>query len=133
LLGTINDDGLSFISDISEASLISLSMQIFLLRLMRVIWLVWRMSLFRIIIMMRIYGFLMKSLDLIEEKIDMLVVTYIFELQVMSRFGAQLDFGQCVFVIVRTCQWIFLINLMVVSVEIILMRGYEAFAHLTLM
>ena len=27
----------------------------------------------------------------------LVVVTFIFELQVMSRFGAQLDFGQCVF------------------------------------
>ncbi len=44
-----------------------------------------------------LYGFFMKSLDFIVDKIYMVVVTFIFELQVMSRFGAQLDFGQCVF------------------------------------
>lgn len=98
LLGTINDDGLSFISDISEAK----SYQFINSDIFAQAYASYLVGLSDVALPDNhydapLYGFLMKSLDLIEEKIDMVVVTFIFELQVMSRFGAKLDFGQCVF------------------------------------
>ena len=98
LLGTMNDDGLSFISDVSDARVYKyINSDIFAQAYASYL-----IGLSDVAIPDNqydapLYGFLMKSLDLIEAKIDMVVVTFIFELQVMSRFGAQLDFSQCVF------------------------------------
>ncbi|GFH40479.1 DNA repair protein RecO [Pseudolactococcus insecticola] len=98
LLAAINEEGLSFISDISEAvSYKYINADIFAQAYASYI-----ISLADVAIAdnqydAALYGFLIKALELIENRVDMEVVTNIFELQLMSRFGAQLDFSQCVF------------------------------------
>lgn len=98
LLGTINDDGLSFISDISE----TVTYKFINSDIFAQAYASYLIGLADVAIPdnqydAALYGFLIKSLELIDTKIDMEIVTNIFELQIMSRFGAQLDFGQCVF------------------------------------
>ncbi len=98
LLGTINDDGLSFISDISETIIYkTINTDIFAQAYASYL-----IGLVDVAIADNqydpsLYGFLIKSLELIDKQVDMAIITNIFELQVMSRFGTQLDFGQCVF------------------------------------
>ncbi|GFH41578.1 DNA repair protein RecO [Lactococcus hodotermopsidis] len=97
LVAAINDEGLSFISDISDAT----SYQFINSDIFAQSYASYIISLADVAIPdnhydAALYGFLMKSLELIDNKIDMEIVTNIFELQIMSRFGAQLDFDQCV-------------------------------------
>lgn len=98
LLGTINDDGLSFISDISETTTYKyITTDIFAQAYASYL-----IGLSDVAISDKqydasLYGFLSKSLELIDNKIDKAIITNIFELQIMSRFGTQLYFGQCVF------------------------------------
>ncbi|MGY3729896.1 DNA repair protein RecO [Lactococcus termiticola] len=44
-----------------------------------------------------LYGFLIKSLELMNQGLDMEIITNIFELQVLSRFGVSLNLSECVF------------------------------------
>ena len=44
-----------------------------------------------------LYGFLKRSLELLDQGFDMEVVTNIFELQVLHRFGISLNFSECAF------------------------------------
>jgi DNA repair protein RecO (recombination protein O) len=98
LVGTINDDGLSFISDISDAQPYhAISKDIFAQAYASYLIGLSDAALPDNQYDAALYGFLIKSLDLIEAQIDMEVVTHIFELQLMSRFGTQLDFSQCAF------------------------------------
>lgn len=45
----------------------------------------------------QLFAFLTKTLDLMEEGIDYEVLTNIFEVQLLNRFGVQLNFDDCVF------------------------------------
>lgn len=98
LLATINDDGLSFITDISEAKIYPfISKDIFAQAYASYL-----VGLTDAVIPDNqsdpaLYGFLMRALELMDTQLDVAVVTFIFELQLMSRFGAQLDLSQCVF------------------------------------
>lgn len=44
-----------------------------------------------------LYGFLIRCLELMNQGFDEEIITNIFELQVLTRFGVQLDFSQCQF------------------------------------
>lgn len=44
-----------------------------------------------------LYAFLSKTLDLMEEGLDCEVLTNIFEIQILERFGVSLNFNDCVF------------------------------------
>ncbi len=44
-----------------------------------------------------LFAFLVKMLELMEEGLDEGVLTLIYEIQLLSRFGVSLDFSQCVF------------------------------------
>lgn len=98
LIATINDDGLSFISDISDTKVYSdMAKDIFAQAYASYL-----IGLTDHVIPDNqsdpaLYGFLIRALELIDAQVDVEVVTFIFELQMMSRFGAQLDLSQCVF------------------------------------
>ena len=83
LTATINDGGFSFIEDVSEV-------------------VVYIISLADAAISDNqydpaLYGFLKRSLELLDQGFDMEVVTNIFELQVLHRFGISLNFSECAF------------------------------------
>ena len=44
-----------------------------------------------------LFAFLQKSLELMEEGLDYQVLTNIFEIQILTRFGIGLNFNECVF------------------------------------
>lgn len=44
-----------------------------------------------------LYSFLIRALELLDEGFDMEIITNIFELQVISRFGISLNFAECAF------------------------------------
>lgn len=44
-----------------------------------------------------LYGFLIRSLELLDKGFDKEIITNIFELQVLSRFGISLNFAECAF------------------------------------
>lgn len=45
----------------------------------------------------QLFAFLKKTLDLMEEGLDYEIVTNIFEIQILERFGVHLNFHECVF------------------------------------
>ena len=44
-----------------------------------------------------LFAFLQKTLELMEEGLDYQVLTNIFEIQILTRFGISLNFNECVF------------------------------------
>lgn len=58
-----------------------------------------------------LFAFLKKTLDLMEEGLDYEVLTNIFEIQVLERFGIRINFHDCVFVIVSVYHLIFHITI----------------------
>lgn len=44
-----------------------------------------------------LFSFLIRALELLDEGFDMEIITNIFELQVLNRFGVSLNFGECAF------------------------------------
>lgn len=44
-----------------------------------------------------LFAFLQKTLELMEQGLDYQVLTHIFEIQLLNRFGIQLNFNECVF------------------------------------
>ncbi len=47
----------------------------------------------------QLFAFLEKTLELMEEGLDYEILTNIFEIQVLDRFGVRLNFHECVFAI----------------------------------
>lgn len=95
---TVNDVGFSFIEDVSEPVIYQkISEDIFLNAHASYI-----MSLADAAIAdnhydSALYAFLVKSLDLLNQGFDAAIVTNIFELQILSRFGISLNFSECAF------------------------------------
>ena len=44
-----------------------------------------------------LFAFLQKTLELMEEGLDYQVLTNIFEIQILTRFGISLNFNECTF------------------------------------
>lgn len=98
LTATINDGGFSFIEDVSKVVVYkNISSDIFINAHASYI-----ISLADAAISDNqydpgLYGFLKRSLELLDQGFDMEVVTNIFELQVLHRFGISLNFSECAF------------------------------------
>lgn len=94
----INDDGLSYIDDYREVETFkSINQDIFVLSYASYI-----VSLVDVAIAdgtydPQLFAFLLKTLELMEQGLDYEILTNIFELQVLDRFGVQLNFHDCVF------------------------------------
>ena len=69
-----------------------------------------------------LFAFLRKTLELMEEGLDYQVLTNIFEIQILTRFGISLNFHECVFAIGSVRLLIFLSNMEPASVQIIIMK-----------
>lgn len=94
----LNDSGLSYIDDYHDAELYqSINEDIF------------RMSYATYVVALadaaivdnypdpQLFAFLVKTLELMNEGLDYEVLTNIFEVQILERFGARLNFHECVF------------------------------------
>ncbi|MDT2742019.1 DNA repair protein RecO [Lactococcus garvieae] len=98
LMGTINDDGFSFLDDVSEAVTYKhISEDIFLNAHASYI-----ISLADAAIPdnqydSSLYAFVIKCMDLLDQGFDKEIITNIFEIQVLSRFGVALNCTECAF------------------------------------
>ena len=98
LTATINDEGFSFLDDVSETvTYKTISSDIFVNAHASYI-----ISLADAAIPDNqydpaLYAFLVRSLELLDQGFDMEVITNIFELQVLHRFGISLNFSECAF------------------------------------
>lgn len=96
LQATINDDGFSFISDLSDVAIYkNIAEDIFANAYVS-----YMLSLADAAIPDNyydpsLYGFLEKNLQLINQGFDEQIITNIFELQVINRFGISLSFDEC--------------------------------------
>jgi len=96
LLCTVNDNGFSFIDDVSQVDTLQhLSEDIFANAHASYL-----ISLADAAISDNqydpaLYAFLTKSLQLIDEKFDKEIVTNIFEVQILNRFGISINFSDC--------------------------------------
>lgn len=98
LTASINDEGFSFIDDVSDTeSYKHISEDIFVNAHASYI-----ISLSDAAIVDNhydpaLYAFLVRSLELLDQGFDMEIITNIFELQILSRFGISLNFSECIF------------------------------------
>lgn len=92
----LNDQGLSFIRTHSDTKIFrQIQSDIFLTA-----YVTYMLNLVDMAIEDRIhdqplFSFLLESINLVERGMDAEVVTFIFEIQILSRFGVYLDFEQC--------------------------------------
>ncbi len=99
----INDDGLSYIEDFHQVQpfkningdIFKLSYATYILALAD--------APCRTRFMTQLFCILVKTLDLMESGLDYEVLTNIFEIQLLGRFGVSLNFHECVFVIGLVC------------------------------
>ena len=125
--GTINDVGLSFLDDVGETVMYKhISEDIFLNAHASYI-----ISLADAAIPDNqydpaLYGFLIKCLDLLNQGFDKEIITNIFELQVLNRFGVSLNCKECAFCHSQQVLLIIPISLMLAFAKIILMRICDA-------
>lgn len=98
LVGVINDEGFSFIDDVSDTKTYQhIAEDIFVNAHASYI-----ISLADAAIADNqydpaLYAFLILSLELLDQGFDMEIITNIFELQVLGRFGISLNFAECAF------------------------------------
>lgn len=98
LTATINDSGFSFIEDVSEVTVYkNINADIFINAHASYI-----ISLADAAISDNqydpaLYAFLKRSLELLDQKFDMEIITNIFELQILGRFGISINFSECAF------------------------------------
>ena len=98
MLLKINDDGLSYIDDFQDVQVYKKINADLLPFLMRPMFWHLRMQVFRIIRWIQpLFAFLEKTLSLMEEGLDYEVLTNIFEIQILSRFGVILNLHECCF------------------------------------
>ena len=122
-MGTINEEGFSFLDDVSEAVTYKhISEDIFLNAHASYI-----ISLADAAIPdnqydSSLYAFAIKCMDLLDQGFDKEIITNIFEIQVLSRFGVALNCTECAFAIVSKVLLIIPINSTLAFAKIILMR-----------
>ncbi|MGT2845877.1 DNA repair protein RecO [Streptococcus massiliensis] len=98
LLVKINDEGLSYIEDYhSVATFPKINQDLFKLAHATYIAALADASIHDNQIDPALFAFLSKTLDLMEKGLDEAILTNIFEIQILSRFGVSLNFHDCVF------------------------------------
>ncbi len=98
LLATINDDGFSFIDDVSEtATYKHIASDLFVNAHASYIISLADSAIADNQYDAALYGFLIRSLELLDKDFDKEIITNIFELQILSRFGISLNFTECAF------------------------------------
>lgn len=91
-----NDPGLSYINDYREARTYQhINQDIFKLAYASYILALADAALMDNVADAPLFAFLCKTLDLIEEGLDVEVLTNIFEIQILQRFGVELNFNEC--------------------------------------
>lgn len=97
LSATINDEGFSFINDIGDVDVFRyLREDIFANAYASYVVSLADAAVADNTYDPQLYEFLIKTLELLNEKIDKEILTNIFELQILSRFGASLNLTECV-------------------------------------
>ena len=95
---TVNDEGLSFIEDYSQAeSFKEITSDIFKLSYATYLAALTDAAIADGVADAQLFAFLEKTLELMEEGLDYEILTNIFEIQVLDRFGVRLNFHECVF------------------------------------
>ena len=95
---TVNDEGLSFIEDYSQAeSFKEITSDIFKLSYATYLAALTDAAIADGVVDAQLFAFLEKTLVLMEEGLDYEILTNIFEIQVLDRFGVRLNFHECVF------------------------------------
>ena len=95
---TVNDEGLSFIEDYSQAeSFKEITSDIFKLSYATYLAALTDAAIADGMVDAQLFAFLEKTLELMEEGLDYEILTNIFEIQVLDRFGVRLNFHECVF------------------------------------
>ena len=94
---TVNDEGLSFIEDYSHAeSFKEITSDIFKLSYATYLAALTDAAIADGVADAQLFAFLEKTLELMEEGLDYEILTNIFEIQVLDRFGVRLNFHECV-------------------------------------
>ena len=95
---TVNDEGLSFIEDYSQAeSFKEITSDIFKLSYATYLAALTDAAIADGVVDAQLFAFLEKTRVLMEEGLDYEILTNIFEIQVLDRFGVRLNFHECVF------------------------------------
>ena len=95
---TLNDEGLSFIEDYSQAeSFKEITSDIFKLSYATYLAALTDVAIADGVVDAQLFAFLEKTLELMEEGLDYEILTNIFEIQILSRFGVSLNFHDCAF------------------------------------
>ena len=98
---TVNDEGLSFIEDYSQAeSFKEITSDIFKLSYATYLAALTDAAIADGVVDAQLFAFLEKTLVLMEEGLDYEILTNIFEIQVLDRFGVRLNFHEFVIVLV---------------------------------
>jgi DNA repair protein RecO (recombination protein O) len=93
---TINDDGFCFLNDVSEVQNFQhLSEDIFANAHASVVIALADEAVADAVYDPALYAFLVQTLQLMNDSVDQEILTNIFELQVLSRFGVQLNLSEC--------------------------------------
>lgn len=94
----INDRGLSYIEDYKEVSLFKeINADIYKLAYATYIVALADAAISDAVYDAPLFAFLIKTLELMNEGLDYEILTNIFEIQILDRFGVQLNFHDCVF------------------------------------
>ena len=94
----INDDGLSYIEDYKEVKLYQhINEDLFKLSYATYIVSLMDAAITDNVADPHLFAFLKKTLDLINDGLDYVILTNIFEIQILDRFGVQLNFHECAF------------------------------------
>ena len=94
---TINDEGLSFIEDYGQVEgFKAINSDIFKLSYATYLAGLTDSALADGVTDSQLFAFLEKTLDLMEEGLDYEILTNIFEIQILDRFGVRLNFHECV-------------------------------------
>lgn len=94
----LNESGLSYIDDYHESSIYkTINSDIFMLSYATYVVALADAAIADNVPDPHLFAFLGKTLELMDEGLDYEILTNIFEIQILERFGAQLNFHDCVF------------------------------------
>lgn len=127
LLMKVNDDGLSYIQDYQDVQPFTrINSDLFIMAYATYVAALADASIPDSQPDAALFAFLTKTLELMEDGLDHEILTNIFEVQILSRFGVSLNFHECVFCHRTGLPLIFPLNSMVSSVQTTIMKTIVA-------